>query len=125
MKVKPYIIVSTCGSYQLAVETIEEAIFAATGDYSRLEGVGYPSIMGNWVETNLDVNPYNSDYEDEEEVRNNIEFVYKRILSIYEYQGSPTEYVDITEVAKKRLKYVYANFSNEDLETVAVEFNND
>ncbi len=118
MKVKPYIIVSTCGSYQLGVDTIEEAIFAATGDYSHLDGPGYSTIIGNWVETNLDVNPYNSDYEDVEEVQGNIEFIYSRILSIYEYQDSPNGYVDITEVAKNHLKCIYANFSNEDLDVL-------
>ncbi|QIO00180.1 hypothetical protein beppo_76 [Salmonella phage beppo] len=118
MKVKPYIIVSTCGTYQLGVENIEEAIFASTGDYSHLEGAGYPTIIGNWVDTNLDIDPYNSDYEDVEDVQSSIEFVYSRVLNIYEYQQDTNGYVDITKVAKNRLKHVYANFSNEDLDVL-------
>ncbi|WDR22190.1 hypothetical protein PJM41_0105 [Salmonella phage vB_SenS_UTK0009] len=121
MKLKPYIIVSSCGGFHLGVDSLEEAIFASTGDYSRLEGCGYPTNIGNWVETNLDVTPYNSDYEDYDELEPTLEFVYNRVLSIFEYR-SPNEYADITEVAKKYLRNSYSNMSDEDLEVKAKEF---
>ncbi|BEU75696.1 hypothetical protein NGA1_0790 [Escherichia coli phage NG_A1] len=126
MELKPYIVESTCGGFHLGVDDLREAIFASTGDYSHLEGIGYSSIIGDWVETNLDVSPYNSDClfeEDEGEIKYDIEFVYNRVLKVY--QRSPEGYEDITEGIKQYLKDVYSNFSDEDLETVAVEFNND
>ena len=126
MELKPYIVESTCGGFHLGVDDIAEAVFAATGDYSHLEGIGYSSIIGDWVETNLDVSPYSSDClfdEDEGEIKYDIEFVYNRVLKVY--QRSPEGYEDITEDIKQYLKDVYSNFSDEDLETVAVEFNND
>ncbi len=126
MELKPYIVESTCGGFHLGVDGIAEAVFAATGDYSHLEGIGYSSIIGDWVETNLDVSPYSSDClfdEDEYEVEHTIEFVYNRVLKVY--QRSPEGYEDITWSIKQYLKDIYSNFSDEDLETVAVEFNND
>lgn len=126
MELKPYIVESTCGSFHLGVDDLREAIFASTGDYSHLEGIGYSSIIGDWVETNLDVSPYNSDClfdEDEDEIKYDIEFVYNRVLKVY--QRSPEGYEDITEDIKQYLKDIYSSFSDEDLETVAVEFNND
>lgn len=122
MELKPYIVESTCGGFHLGVDDLREAIFASTGDYSHLEGIGYSSVIGDWVETNLDVTPYNSDYNDCDEVKYDIEFVYNRVLRVY--QRSPEGYEDITEDIKQYLKDVYSNFSDEDLETVAVEFNN-
>ena len=122
MNLKPYIVESTCGGFHLGVDDLREAIFAATGDYSHLEGIGYLSIIGDWVETNLDVTPYNSDYDDCDEIEHGIEFVYNRVLKVY--QRSPEGYEDITEDIKQYLKDVYSNFSDEDLETVAMEFNN-
>lgn len=126
MELKPYIVESTCGSFHLGVDDIAEAVFAATGDYSHIEGVAYPTIIGDWVETNLDVSPYSSDClfdEDEDEVEHTIEFVYNRVLKVY--QRSPEGYEDITKDIKQYLKDIYSSFSDEDLETVAVEFNND
>lgn len=126
MELKPYIVESTCGGFHLGVDDIAEAVFAATGDYSHIEGVGYPTIIGDWVETNLDVSPYSSDClfdEDEDGVEHTIEFVYNRVLKVY--QHSPEGYEDITWSIKQYLKDIYSNFSDEDLETVAVEFNND
>lgn len=126
MELKPYIVESTCGGFHLGVDDLREAIFASTGDYSHLEGIGYSSIIGDWVETNLDVSPYSSDClfdEDEGEIKYDIEFVYNRVLKVY--QRSPEGYEDITGDIKQYLKDVYSNFSDEDLETVAVEFNND
>lgn len=126
MELKPYIVESTCGGFHLGVDDIAEAVFAATGDYSHLEGIGYSSIIGDWVKTNLDVSPYSSDClfdEDEYEVEHTIEFVYNRVLKVY--QRSPEGYEDITWSIKQYLKDIYSNFSDEDLETVAVEFNND
>lgn len=125
MKLKPYIIESTCGGFHLGVENIQEAIFAATGDYSQIEGVAYSTIIGDWVETNLDVSPYSSNClfdEDEDEVEYTLEFVYNRILKVY--QRSPEGYEDITKDIKQYLKDIYSNLFDEDLETVAVEFNN-
>lgn len=125
MELKPYIVESICGGFHLGVDDLREAIFASTGDYSHLEGIGYSSIIGDWVETNLDVSPYSSDClfdEDEGEIKYDIEFVYNRVLKVY--QRSPEGYEDITEDIKQYLKDVYSNFSDEDLETVAVEFNN-
>lgn len=124
MELKPYIVESTCGSFHLGVDDLREAIFASTGDYSHLEGIGYSSIIGDWVETNLDVSPHNSDcLFDEDEIKYDIEFVYNRVLKVY--QRSPEGYEDITEDIKQYLKDIYSSFSDEDLETVAVEFNND
>lgn len=124
MELKPYIVESACGGFHLGVDDLREAIFASTGDYSHLEGIGYSSIIGDWVETNLDVSPYNSDcLFDEDEIKYDIEFVYNRVLKVY--QRSPEGYEDITEDIKQYLKDVYSSFSDEDLETVAVEFNND
>lgn len=126
MELKPYIVESTCGGFHLGVDDLREAIFASTGDYSHLEGIGYSSIIGDWVETNLDVSPYSSDClfdEDEDEIKYDIEFVYNRVLKVC--QRSPEGYEDITEDIKQYLKDVYSNFSDEDLEAVAVEFNND
>lgn len=126
MELKPYIVESTCGGFHLGVDDIAEAVFAATGDYSHIEGVAYPTIIGDWVETNLDVSPYSSDClfdEDEDEVEHTIEFVYNRVLKVY--QRSPEGYEDITKDIKQYLKDIYSSFSDEDLETVAVEFNND
>lgn len=126
MNLKPYIVESTCGGFHLGVDDLREAIFAATGDYSHLEGIGYPSIIGDWVETNLDISPYSSDClfdEDEDEIKHDIEFVYNRVLKVY--QRTSERYEDITGSIKQYLKDVYSNFSDEDLEIVAVEFNND
>lgn len=126
MELKPYIVESTCGSFHLGVDDIAEAVFAATGDYSHIEGVAYPTIIGDWVGTNLDVSPYNPYClfdEGRDEVKCNLEFVYNRVLKVY--QRSPNGYEDITWSIKQYLKDVYSSFSDEDLETVAVEFNND
>ncbi|AHN83532.1 hypothetical protein FG39_gp113 [Escherichia phage vB_EcoS_FFH_1] len=126
MTLKPYIVESTCGSFHLGVDDIAEAVFAATGDYSHIGGAGYPTVIGDWVETNLDVSPYNPYClfdEDRDEVKCNLEFVYNRVLKVY--QRSPEGYGDITCSIKQYLKDVYSSFSDEGLETVAVEFNND
>ena len=126
MELKPYIVESTCGGFHLGVDDIAEAVFAATGDYSHIEGVAYPTIIGDWVGTNLDVSPYSPYclfYEDRDEVKCNLEFVYNRVLKVY--QRSPHGYEDITWSIKQYLKDIYSSFSDEDLETVAVEFNND
>lgn len=126
MELKPYIVESTCGGFHLGVDDIAEAVFAATGDYSHIEGVAYPTIIGDWVGTNLDVSPYNPYCwfdEDRDEVKCNLEFVYNRVLKVY--QRSPNGYEDITWSIKQYLKDIYSIFSDEDLETVAVEFNND
>lgn len=126
MELKPYMVESTCGGFHLGVDDIAEAVFAATGDYSHIKGVAYPTIIGDWVETNLDVSPYNPYClfdEDRDEVKCTLEFVYNRVLKVY--QRSPNGYEDITWSIKQYLKDIYSSFSDEDLETVAVEFNND
>lgn len=39
------------GKYCLGVNSREEAMLAAYGDYSGIDGVGYPSILGDFFET--------------------------------------------------------------------------
>lgn len=39
------------GHFSLGVNTREEAMLAAYGDYSCIEGFGYPSIVGDFFET--------------------------------------------------------------------------
>lgn len=39
------------GGYSLGVNTKEEALLAAYGDYSCIDGLGYPSIVGDFFET--------------------------------------------------------------------------
>lgn len=61
MKLKPYYVVSKHGGFHLGVNSLEEAVFAATGDYAFINDLGYPTVIGNFVESELDITPYSSD----------------------------------------------------------------
>lgn len=61
MKINNYYV--EYGPYTLGVDTEGEVILAAFGDYSRIEGLGYPSVLGEFFECHSNENVWNMDYE--------------------------------------------------------------
>ncbi|ASU01552.1 hypothetical protein P47N_0098 [Bacteriophage T5-like saus47N] len=113
MELKPFIVVSKLGHYHLGVDTIQEAIFAATGDYSLLEGIGYPTLLGDFVEQELDITVYNPIYEEPEDLKETLEFVYWNHLQVFNVTTNGTE--DFSSAIKYHIKQVYYDYFYEDI----------
>jgi len=50
------------GAYSLGVDTKEEAMLAAYGDYSCIDGVGYPSVVGDFFESHSGESTWSANY---------------------------------------------------------------
>lgn len=76
-----YIVLSPDG-YSLGMDSIGDAVFAATGCYEHVEGAGYPTVIGSWVEDTLDTIPYSD--------RADCPLILAEYANIYEYDGIGT-----------------------------------
>ena len=71
------IYVQVDGGYSLGVNTREEAFLAAYGDYSCIDGLGYPSIVGDFFETHSGESTWSTNYLsfEPEDIDETIEFL--------------------------------------------------
>lgn len=106
MKLNNYF-VQVAGGYSLGVNNVSEAVFAAWGDYSLIEGIGYPSIIGDFFESHSDEYAYNSDtldYEDPETLEL-LESVLEKDVVIYAVNDDGT----VEDATKSLLQFPVTN----------------
>lgn len=91
--IKPFKYLVTFGDMCMGFEDLGEAIFAATGCYEFVQGLGYPSVIGAFVENTLDIEPYGYFFQEEDE-----EFTSKDFLDLYEWDGTSYSKLVISEL---------------------------
>ncbi len=103
--------VQVSGGYSLGVNTREEAMLAAYGDYSCIDGFGYPSVVGDFFETHSGESTWNDDLLsfEPEDVEETIEFLEALValkVKIFDYfkEDITNQFKHILETALKDAK---------------------
>lgn len=115
MNFKPYYVVSKHGGFHLGVNSLEEAVFAATGDYAFINDIGYPTVIGAFVESELDITPYNSyslPRSWKHATSEILEGLLEDMLTIYKHNDGIL--VDVTYEAQNHLKEIISDLESEE-----------